>query len=43
MESIQCFSIHFARALDVKGHFEAFAFLDLWNVPNNVEATFTIF
>ena len=43
VESIQCFSIHFTRALDVKGNFEAFAFLNLWNVPNDVEATFTVF
>ncbi len=43
VESIECFCIDFSGALDVKGNFQAFAFLYLWNMPYDVEATFTIF
>ena len=43
METVQGFCIHFTAALDVKGHLEAFAFLDLGHVPDDVETTLAVF
>ena len=43
VESVESFCINFAAALDVKGNFETLPLLNLGNVPNDVEATFTVF
>ena len=43
VESVECFCVNFATALDVKGNFETLALLNLRDMPNDVEATFAVF
>ena len=43
MEAVQRLSVNFARALDVKGDFEALALLDLGYVPHDVKTAFAVF
>ena len=43
VESVKSLSIDFTASLDVKGNFEAFAFLHLGHVPEDVKAAFAFF
>ena len=43
VESVKRLSIDFTASLDVKGNFEAFAFLHLGHMPEDVKAAFTFF